>query len=352
MLTMGKRTHGGDWAAYLTEYGREPLDFSANISPLGVPEEVRRAIGEAAARADRYPDPDSRALRAAIAAREGVSAEQVLCGSGAAELIWRAVRAAHPGRALVTAPCFGEYEAALEAVGCGIVRHPLDGNFRLNAEFLEEIDNNIEIVILCQPNNPSGVSIEPALLRRIAARCAETRTRLVLDECFVGFLDEPERYSLVPELAMNPRLTILKAFTKLCGMAGVRLGCALSADAAFLDAMRREGPPWSVSSLAQAAGLAALRETAYTERVRALVRRERPWLREQLCALGLTVVPGEANFLLFRSETPLDAPLRERGILLRGCADFAGLDGAWHRAAVRTHEENERLIAALREVLG
>lgn len=346
-----ERKHGGDWAAFETEYGAAPLDFSANVSPLGVPEGVRAAIRAAAASAARYPDPLCRALCRALAEREGVRPEWVLCGNGASDLIWRAVRAAQPRCALVTEPCFGEYEAALEAVGCEIERFTLDTSFRLGAEILQKINDNLDIIILCQPNNPGGICIDPALLHKILRRCGETGTRLMLDECFVGFLDEPARYTLKPMLAGHPNLLVLDAFTKLWGMAGVRLGWALCADGAFLDAMRRAGPPWSVSGLAQEAGLAALRETAYVERVRALIRAERTRLYAALRAMELHVVPGEACFLLFRSPMPLDAPLRERGILLRGCGDFAGLDDSWYRAAVRTREDNDRLIAALREVL-
>ena len=195
------------------------------------------------------------------------------------------------------------------------------------------------------------MSIDPALLREIVARCAARRCRVVLDECFVGFLDAPEAYTGKPLLGAFPNLLILNAFTKLYAMAGARLGWALCADAAFLDAMRRAGPPWAVSHPSLSAGLAALRETDYVRRVRETVRAERSRLYESLTALGLRVVPGEANFLLFQCETPLDAPLRERGILIRGCGDFAGLDETWHRVAVRTHAENQRLIAALTEVL-
>lgn len=346
-----ERTHGGDWAAYQREYGTAPLDFSANVSPLGVPEGVRAAIAAAAGEADRYPDPSCRALREAIAAHEGVAAERVLCGNGASDLIWRAVYAAKPRRALVTAPTFGEYEAALEAVGCEVVRRPLDEAFRLDGGILSMIDHNFDIVILCQPNNPSGVTVDPTLLRELAVRCRERGTRLLIDECFVDLLAEPERFTMKDLVDECPDLLLLKAFTKLYGLAGARLGYALCGDAAYLDAMRRCGPPWAVSHLAQAAGLAALRETEYVERVRRLVRTERPWLDERLCMLGLRVVPGEANFLLFQSAVSLDAPLRERGILIRNCGDFVGLDDSWYRVAVRTHAENERLIAALREVL-
>ena len=347
-----ERTHGGDWAAYQREYGAAPLDFSANVSPLGVPEGVRAAIAAAAGEADRYPDPACRDLREAIAAHEGVDARWVLCGNGAAELIWRAALAARPRRALLAVPCFREYEAALAAVGCAVERYPLGETFCLGADFLRAINRNIDMIILCNPNNPTGRTIGPPLLRDIVARCAETGTRLLVDECFVDLLDEPERHTVAGRLGAAPWLLILKAFTKLYGMAGVRLGYALCDDAAYLEEMRRAGPPWAVSHLAQAAGSAALRERDYVKRVRALVCTERPRLYESLCALGLRVVQGEANFLLFHSEKPLDLPLRERGILLRRCGDFAGLDDGWYRAAVRTRAENERLIAAIKEVLG
>ncbi|MBE7004243.1 MAG: aminotransferase class I/II-fold pyridoxal phosphate-dependent enzyme [Ruminococcaceae bacterium] len=346
-----ERTHGGDWAAYERKYGVAPLDFSANVSPLGVPEGVREAICRAAAEIDRYPDPNCRELCVAIAEKEGVAPDWVQCGNGASDLIWRAVLAAKPKRALVTAPCFGEYEAALEAVDCEIVRHPLAETFELAEAILQGIDHNIDITILCNPNNPTGRTIEPALLRRIAARCAETGTRLLLDECFADFLDKPDRHTMRGELRKRPQLLICKAFTKLYGMAGVRLGYALSADTAFLNAMRRAGPPWNVSTLAQAAGLFALQDDNYVNQLQSLIRTERPRLAAALSALGLRVVPGEANYLLFRSKTPLLQPLRERGILLRGCGDFAGLDETWYRAAVRTKEDNDCLITALKEVL-
>lgn len=346
-----EREHGGDWAAFEREYGFAPLDFSANVSPLGVPEDVRAAICRGAAEVDRYPDPSCRELCAGIAEKEGVAPDWVLCGNGASDLIWRAVLAAKPKRALVTAPCFGEYEAALEAVGCEILRFSLTEPFELTEAILREIYHNTDFFILCNPNNPTGRTIDRKLLRRIAARCEETGTRLLLDECFVDFLDDPKAHTMKDELRSTPLLLILKAFTKLYGMAGVRLGYLLGADTDFLNAMRRAGPPWGVSTLAQAAGLAALRDEDYVNRVRALIRAERPRLEASLQVMGLHVIPGEANFLLFRSDTPLCEPLRERGILLRCCGDFIGLDGTWYRAAVRTREENGRLLAALRGVL-
>lgn len=348
-----ERTHGGDWAGFALAHGCLPLDFSANISPLGVPRGVQEALREAAGQADRYPDPLCRELRGALSEHEGVPAEWILCGGGAADLIFRAVLALGPGRALVTAPAFGEYEAALESVGCAVERYALrpEEDFRLRPDILEKITPETDLVFLCEPNNPTGVTTPRPLLLRILERCRETGTRLVVDECFGDFLDEPELHTLKGALADFPNLLILKAFTKLYGMAGVRLGYALCEDTELLERMRRAGQPWAVSSLAQAAGVAALKETDYVRQVRALIAAERPRLAEQMERLGLRVVPGEANYLLFRSETPLDASLGQRGILLRCCGNYAGLDGTWYRAAVRTRAENQRLIAALEEVL-
>lgn len=348
-----ERTHGGDWAGFALAHGCLPLDFSANISPLGVPRGVQEALREAAGQADRYPDPLCRELRGALSEHEGVPAEWILCGGGAADLIFRAVLALGPGRALVTAPAFGEYEAALESVGCAVERYALrpEEDFRLRPDILGKITPETDLVFLCEPNNPTGVTTPRPLLLRILERCRETGTRLVVDECFGDFLDEPELHTLKGALADFPNLLILKAFTKLYGMAGVRLGYALCEDTELLERMRRAGQPWAVSSLAQAAGVAALKETDYVRQVRALIAAERPRLAEQMERLGLRVVPGEANYLLFRSETPLDASLGQRGILLRCCGNYAGLDGTWYRAAVRTRAENQRLIAALEEVL-
>lgn len=345
--------HGGDWAGFEERYHRTPLDFSVNVSPLGVPEGVRRAIAEAAVAADRYPDPLCGRLRDRIAEKEGVAAEQILCGNGAAELIFRAVLAKKPRRALLLAPTFAEYEAALQTAGCEITYYPLreENDFALDQNILGDIRPGIEMVFLCQPNNPTGITTPRSLLLQILAQSRSVGALLVLDECFCDFLDEPTAHSLTGELRHPGELLILKSFTKMYAVAAVRLGYCLSADTALLESMALAGPPWSVSSLAQAAGLAALEEGDYVQKVRTLIQTERPWLATQLQGLGLRVVPGEANYLLFRCTIPLAEPLAQRGILLRGCGNYRGLDDSWYRAAVRTHEENQQLIQAMGEVL-
>lgn len=340
--------HGGDIAGYTAEYGRTPLDFSANISPLGLPEGVKAAIVAALAQADCYPDPLCGALCAALAGAENLPPEQILCGNGAADLIFRLVLAAKPNHALVLAPTFAEYEQALHTVACAVHYHTLlpQNDFALTESILEAITPKLDMLFLCQPNNPTGQTCPKPLLFAILAACEANGVLLVADECFVDFLDVPQDYSLRDKLH-SPNLFILKAFTKLYGMAGVRLGYGLSCNAALLEAMRVCGQPWAVSSLAQAAGVAALEQTDYVARVRALVRRERPWLKERLGALGCRCIGSQANFIFFEHTAGLAEALRAQGVLIRACANYHGLANSYYRVAVRTRAENELLLAAM-----
>ena len=218
--------HGGDWAGYRAEFGRDALDFSANVSPLGLPAGVAAAITAALPMADRYPDPLCRELRAALAAAEGVPADWILCGNGAADLIFRLVLALRPRRALLPAPTFAEYAAALDTVNCEVTRFFLNeaNDFAVTDAFVDAVDSDTDIVFLCQPNNPTGQVTPPELVQKLLRRCAACGAVLVVDECFLDFL--PDRNDLTTKRFLHdaPQLIILKAFTKLYAMAGVRLG--------------------------------------------------------------------------------------------------------------------------------
>lgn len=348
-----KLVHGGDWAGYRAEFGCDALDFSANVSPLGLPAGVAAAITNALPTADRYPDPLCRELRATLAGAEGVPADWILCGNGAADLIFRLALAVRPRRALLPAPTFAEYEAALQTVGCAVQRVFLreENEFAVTEEFIDAVTPETDIVFLCQPNNPTGQVTPPALVERLVRRCAECGAVLVVDECFLDFLPDRDAWTAKQLLRDAPQLIILKAFTKLYAMAGVRLGYALCGDATLLEKMRGAGQPWAVSSLAQAAGLAALQETAYAGAVRALIAEQRPRMAAGLRALGLRVMDGQANYLLFRATPDFGEKLRRRGAVVRSCANYPGLDAAWYRTAVRTAEENTRLLQIMGEIL-
>ena len=345
--------HGGDWAGYRARFGHDALDFSANVSPLGLPQGVADAIVAALPTADRYPDPLCRELRTALSRAEQLPEPWILCGNGAADLIYRLVWTLKPRRALLPAPTFAEYAAALESVGCEVKRkilHEAD-DFAVTEAFVQAVNQSIDLVFLCQPNNPTGQITPPELVQRLVRRCADCGAVLVVDECFLDFLQQRDALTAKPLLQAAPNLVILKAFTKLYAMAGVRLGYALCANTALLAKMQAAGQPWGVSSLAQAAGAAALRETAYADAVRALIADQRPRLAAGLRALGLQVIEGSANYLLFRAPETLGAALQQRGVCLRSCGNYPGLSAGWYRTAVRTAPENEQLLQTMREVL-
>lgn len=347
--------HGGDIQGYFEEYGSYPLDFSANVNPLGLPQGVKEALNAGMDGFAAYPDPLCRLLREKIAVYEGVPTAQILCGNGAADLIFRLAYALRPRRALVLAPTFAEYELALRAAGCAVDYFDLseqDG-FTVGERFCTAIEaGGYDLVFLCNPNNPTGLLCEPRIACQAAQACKRSGALLVADECFNDFLDEPEKYTLKPLLAQGKPVLILKAFTKIFAMAGLRLGYCLCADTELLERLRAAGQPWSVSGAAQTAGIAALREREYLQKTRTLIRTERNWLIEKMRELGLWVAEGRANYLLLRTEQEdLPAQMRKHGILIRSCANYRGLDARYNRIAVRTRAENERLINAFGDCL-
>lgn len=345
--------HGGAVAEYRERFGAEPLDFSANVNPYGISPLARHAAAAALDDACAYPDPACRELRRALGAHLGVDPAWVLPGNGAADVIWRLAAALRPRRALVLAPTFSEYELALRAAGCkevvrfGLVRE--DG-FVPGDDLLGAVEG-ADVAFVCNPNNPTGVTAPASLLERLAHRCEELGCVLVVDECFNGFLDDPDAHTVRPLLADLAHLVVLGAFTKLYGMAGLRLGYLLCSDAGLLERVRAAGQAWPVSSVAQAAGVAALGDEAFVARTRRLVSAERARLAEGLSGLGLEVVPGEANYLFFTGPRGLYEAMAARGVIIRDCRSYEGLEEGDYRVAVRLPRQNDRLVAELRRAL-
>ena len=345
--------HGGDVYTVKENNFTNVVDFSANINPLGMPPAVQEAAARSLAICTQYPDPYCRELCRAIAAEKGIPAHWVLCGNGAAELLFRLAAALRPRRALLAAPTFSEYRKALEGVFCKVETFTLieREEFALSERFLSCLPEDIELLLLCNPNNPTGWAIPSPLLRRILSLCRERNIFLVVDECFQDFLEEPD--SLLPLLGEYPRLLLLQAFTKLYGMPGLRLGYLLCANPALLERIYQAGQPWSVSTPAQAAGLAALGQRAYRARTKALIRSERAFLRAGLSARGFRVFGSQANFLFFKAPgwVTLREELLPLGYLIRSCGNFEGLDEQFYRIAVRTRAENAGLLQAIDRLL-
>jgi threonine-phosphate decarboxylase len=223
--------------------------------------------------------------------------------------------------------------------------------FQVDETILNQITQKTELVFLCNPNNPTGQLIEPELLSAIAKRCEQTGTYLILDECFNDFLDEPKRYSLKDRLADMQHLVILKAFTKMYAMAGLRLGYALCANKELLAKIETVRQPWSVSVPAQAAGVAAAKETEYAHQSQRQLSQAKNVLIKGLEECGISVIGGAANYLFFKAQPDLGERLLKKNILIRDCSNYKGLKEGYFRVAVRTPKDNEVLVQAVRSIV-
>lgn len=324
------------------------LDFSANINPLGMPDSVKEAVIGALEQSQHYPDPLCRKLRRALAAEYGLPEEYFICGNGGADLIYRLVYAVRPKKALLTAPAFAEYEEALRQVGTEIAYYRMKEDYQVGEDILDQMDASVDVMFLCNPNNPTGLLIPYALLLKILARTEACGMLLVLDECFLDFTGQEEQ-SLIPYAQESGHLFILKSFTKMYAMPGIRLGYGISRNEELLKRMESAGQCWGVSVLASEAGIAALKEKDYKQKAIELVQKERAFLKEELEKMGMKVWDGQADYLFFQASGVHD--LYERllpyGILIRRCGNYRGLDDTYYRIAVKDHAANQSLLEAL-----
>ena len=340
--------HGGDLVSARKNYWGEILDLSVNVNPMGPPPQVVQAARDALGQVTAYPDPLCRDLRQAIAKKDGVSPEQIFCGNGAAEVIFRLALALRPKAALLTAPTFAEYEGALVQTGCRCRFHGLrqENNFDVTEDILKDIRQPVELVVLCSPNNPTGRLISEDLLRRILERCREIGAMLMVDECFLPLARAGQ--GMAPYLARYPELFLLRAFTKTYAIPSLRLGYGLGSPE-LVERLMAWGQCWNVSGIAQAAGLACCALPQWPEKGRALLERQRPFLEQELTRLGCQVIPGQANYLLFRLPGVADLKQRllGRGVLVRSCANYRGLGPDWYRVAIRQEQDTIRFLRIL-----
>lgn len=328
------------------------LDFSVNLNPLGMPACAVRALREDRTSFELYPDTECRQLRRALSLKWDWPERQIVCGGGAADLIYRIPAALKLKKVLLAVPSFTEYERALRVNGTEIryLETSPEENFVLTQEY-RDAGGDYDALVISNPGNPSGCLLSPENYRNLLKWCAETKTVLISDECFIDFADPEKRQTLeaarreVPEAEM----IILRSFTKIYAMAGLRIGCALFDDPEKAEAVALTGPPWSVPGPAQQAAIAALSDdTGFVQRTRRLIRQERQRIGEALRQSGVKVYKSDVNFLLFEASSELGEWLKAKGIFLRDCSDYPGIpvraDSCFYRAAVRSESENEQLI--------
>ncbi|MGI6074809.1 MAG: pyridoxal phosphate-dependent aminotransferase [Pyramidobacter sp.] len=341
-----KFDHGGDIYSRPVE-----LDFSVNINPMGMPAPVRDALIAQTDHFDVYPDPKCRRLTAELSRFLDVPPQWLLFGNGAADLIIRWCLSARPKTALICAPTFSEYEKASLMAGASVEKFLLreEENFDVTPRIFDALKKGPDVFFLCNPNNPTGRLTPPELVEEIADFCEAHDITFVIDQCFMSFTDGT---SALPLLKDRRRTVILDAFTKMYSIAGLRLGFLVSSSDALIHQVASFGQSWNVSTPAQIAGVAALGcGAAWIQNTRSFVTEETAFMRARLRALGLKVFDGAANYILFKSDVPLEEALLRQKILIRSCANYTGLDGRFYRVGVKTREKNDRLLAAMEKVL-
>ena len=383
--------HGGDI------YGNKViLDFSVNINPLGMPEGAKKAAIKGVELSTGYPDWDQRELRKALSEDLDVSGEDIVFGNGASDLIYRIMMVLKPKEVLIPEPSFSEYRSAAEKAGAKIEAYILseEDSFSFTDDTVDAFINRIgnlaagSAVFLCNPNNPDGGIITKDKLIRICEACEKRSVWLIVDECFLPFCEKEKEISMLRRISdslsdlnyglsnikdtdfggikatineakysAEGHMVVLRAFTKIFGMPGLRLGYMVTDNRGLIQAVRETMTPWEVNVPAQMAGIAALKDESFIEETRRTVAQERKYLVSEIQKNGLAEKnynpDSEANFILFRvseENTDLKEKLLAKGILIRSCTDFVGLDERYFRICVRTHKENIELINVWKSV--
>lgn len=361
-MEKSKKKHGGNVWQASAQYGRDVekiLDYSANISPLGTPESVKQAIRDSLDYLIHYPDPDSVLLRQELAHHLLVGMEKIIVGNGSVELIYLLAKMIKPKQALLLHPTFSEYEFAIQSEGGRIKVLQLQAakDFQIEVEEVLAALHDVQMVFLCNPNNPTGCLTKRENILRILDAAAAKNIFLIVDEAFLDFVENGEEFSLLPYINQYDNLFILRSLTKFFALPGLRIGCGIGNEK-VLNSMTNLREPWTVNSLAQAAALQALRDQEYARKVKETIWTEKEFLYQELNKIaGIHAYQPSVNYVFLSIQktgmtaTQIQEAIAKEGILVRNCNSYPFLGENYLRVAVRTHPENEQLLLALKKIL-
>lgn len=337
--------HGGD--IYRNKVN---MDFSVNTNPLGMPKEVEAALYEAVKASSVYPDIMAEELKKAVSGMLRLPGSYFLFGNGASELFMAVIHGIRPQKTVIPVPSFYGYEHAAKAGRGEVVYYETreKKGFCPDKGLFTALSEDVDLLFLANPGNPAGCMMDRAYLKSLLSHCREHGTIVVLDECFMEFCGEEN--SMLREAEEFENLILVRAFTKIFAVPGVRLGYLCCKSRQLLEKIRVQLPEWNVSCFAQAAGIACAKQEDFIKETVAYVGKERQFLVNGLKSLGCRVYPGQGNFILVYSEIPLYEALLKRGILIRDCQNFRGLSKGFYRIAVKTGEENRILLKRIGEL--
>lgn len=363
--------HGGNIYKIFREKNMDKiLDYSSNINPYGLPENLKKEIFEKLFVLERYPDPDYIELREKIAEKNNLNIENIIVGNGATEIIFLFMKILSPKKVLIVSPTFGEYERAIKA--STLANDSLEinyfelketENFVLNVKNLEtELENNYDLLILCNPNNPTGQFLKLKKLEEILKICEQKNTKLFIDEAFVEFVEDWENESIINSKENKENLFVIRAFTKFFAIPGLRLGYGICFNNNLLKKMLEKKEPWSVNNIADLAGKTVLDDENYIQKTKEWIKDQKKYMYENLNKIeGLRAYKTEVNFILLKIEDNLlkkgldvknlRKKMLEKGILIRDASNFIYLDKHYFRLAIKDKLNNEKVIETLTSIL-
>ena len=363
--------HGGNIYKIFREKNIDKiLDYSSNINPYGLPENLKKEIFEKLFVLERYPDPDYIELREKIAEKNNLNIENIIVGNGATEIIFLFMKILSPKKVLIVSPTFGEYERAIkssiladDSLEINYFELKEAENFVLNIKNLEtELENNYDLLILCNPNNPTGQFLKLKKLEEILKICEQKNTKLFVDEAFVEFVEDWENESIINSKENKENLFVIRAFTKFFAIPGLRLGYGICFNNNLLKKMLEKKEPWSVNNIADLAGKTVLDDENYIQKTKEWIKDQKKYMYENLNKIeGLRAYKTEVNFILLKIEDNLlekgldvknlRKKMLEKGILIHDASNFIYLDKHYFRLAIKDKLNNEKVIETLTSIL-
>lgn len=331
-------THGGNVHKASLELGikkEKILDFSANINPLGMSPKGIKSIKKSIDNILNYPDPGYNRIIESLSYYYKVNANNLLPGNGAIELIYSYCKVNKKGRALIPGPGFVEYEKALLSYGWEVLLY--DSKCDIDP-------TNVDVIFICNPNNPTGLSYSESFLTNLLDLCKVTKTDLFLDEAFNEFSSYNSMSRYIKEY---DNLYILKSLTKFFAIPGLRLGALLTSNINFKNQFKKNIIPWSINSVVEDYIIKAVYDKHYIKKSIIYIKKERVWLYKRLSKInGIKVYRSQGNYMLLKNSSGIDlcGKLKNRGILVRSCSNYNNLDSRYIRVAVKKRKYNRVLL--------
>ena len=356
--------HGSDLEKIEKIYGIKKEDitsFSANVNPLGISYKLKKELASHIDAITSYPDREYTSLRKCIAKYAGTDYTSVLVGNGSTELISLVIQIKKPSKALIVGPTYSEYEHEV-ALGGGrshYFRLREKDNFKLDIEGLENaLTSDIDLLVICNPNNPTSSQKDRSSMRRILDACKEKCIFVMVDETYVEFSEDTSKITSIPLTEYYNNIIILRGISKFFAAPGLRLGYAVCGNHELLKEIDSRKNPWTINSLAAIAGEIMFKDTDYINETWNLISSE----RKRICGIlekchGLKFYKPHANFILIKilkdgitSEELFDTAIRQ-GLMIRDCSTFPFLDNKYIRFCFMNPEDNDKLVKILLDKL-